>query len=71
MEKNRSAEIEKVNQAIKDCKARGISSYIMLEGKPYLVTSDGIMLYEGSTTVAYSESEQYRKIKKSQEQKSG
>ena len=48
-------EIEKVNKAIQDCKAKGISKYINVNGRTYLVTSDGVMLYEGTATVAYSQ----------------
>ncbi len=48
--------IEKVNKAIEDCKAKGTSTYITLKGKPYLVTPQGVMSYEGTATVAYSQS---------------
>ena len=54
--------IEKVNQAIKDCKAKGTSTYITVNGKPYLVTSQGAMSYEGTITAAYSQSSQYREM---------
>ena len=55
-------EIEKVNRAIDDCKARGTSTYITVNGKTYLVTPHGVMSYEGTITVAYSQSQQYREI---------
>ena len=54
--------IEKVNQAIEDCKARGTSTYVTVNGKPYLVTSHGAMSYEGTTTAAYSQSRQYTEM---------
>ncbi|VEP15643.1 hypothetical protein H1P_3550006 [Hyella patelloides LEGE 07179] len=53
-------EIEKMNRAIKDCQAKDTSTYVTLDGKPYLVTPYGAMSYEGTTTVAYSQSKQYR-----------
>ena len=62
--------IEKVNKAIEDCKAKGISTYITVNGKPYLVTSEGAMSYEGTTTGAYLQSRQYREMEAKQEEKS-
>ena len=52
--------IEKVKKAIDYCKAKGTSTYVTVNGKPYLVTSQGAMSYEGTTTAAYSQSRQYR-----------
>ena len=52
----RKEEIEKLNRTIQDCKARGTNTYITLNGKPYLVTPQGVMSYEGTATVAYSQS---------------
>ena len=49
-------EVEKMEQTIKDCKKNKTSKYIIFNGRPYLVTPDGPMLYEGTTTVAYSQS---------------
>ena len=54
-----SKEIEKANQAFQQCRANKTSTYISLNGKPYLVTPHGILSYEGTTTVVYSESQQY------------
>ncbi len=59
---DRREEIEKVNRAIQDCKAKGTSTYINVEGKTYLVTAGGVMLYEGTATVLYSQSRQYREM---------
>lgn len=50
--------IEKVNQAIEYCKAKGTSTYVTVNGKPYLVTSEGAMPYEGTATAVYSQSRQ-------------
>lgn len=58
----RREEIEKVNRAIQDCKAKGTSTYINVNGKTYLVTAQGVMSYEGTATVAYSQSGQYREM---------
>jgi hypothetical protein len=49
-------ELEKMEQAIEDCKKNNTSNYMIFNGKPYLITPDGAMLYEGTTTVAYSQS---------------
>ena len=54
--------IENVHKAIEECKARGTSRYVTVNGKPYLVTAQGAMSYEGTTTAAYSQSRQYREI---------
>ena len=55
--------IEKVNQAIKDCQAKGTNTYVTVNGKPYLVTPQGAMSYEGTTTAAYLQLRQSRKIR--------
>ena len=60
--KYRREEIEKVKRAIQDCKAKETSTYITVNGKIYLVTPHGVMSYEGTTTVAYSQSKQYREM---------
>ena len=59
---DRREEIEKVNRAIQKCKTKGTSTYINVEGKIYLVTACGVMLYEGVGTVLYSQSRQYREM---------
>ncbi len=65
----RREEIEMVNKAIQDCKAKGISTYITVNGITYLVTPHGVMSYEGTATVAYSQSKQCREMaEKSEEQ---
>lgn len=51
--------IEKVNKAIEYCKAKGTSTYVTVNGKPYLVTSQGAMPYEGTGTAVYSQSRQH------------
>ena len=51
-------ELDKMDKAIAECKKNKTSKYIILHGKPYLVTPNGPMLYEGTTTVAYSQSKQ-------------
>ncbi len=53
---------EKVNRAIQDCKAKETSRYITFKGKPYLVTPHGAMSYEGTATVAYSQSPQCQEM---------
>ena len=58
----RKKEIEKVNRAIHDCKAQGTSTFITINGITYLVTAHGVMSYEGTATVAYSQSRQYREM---------
>ncbi len=58
----RREEIEKMNRAIHDCKAKGTSTYITINGITYLVTAQGVMSYEGTATVAYSQSRQYREM---------
>ena len=65
----RREEIEKVNRVIEDCKARGTSTYITVNGKTYLVTPHGVISYEGTTTVAYSQSQQYLEISEKNEKK--
>lgn len=60
----RREELEKVKKAIQDCKAKGTSTYISVNGKTYLVTCDGVMSYEGTATVAYSQSKQCREMNK-------
>ncbi len=60
--KYRREEIEKVKRAIQDCKAKETSTYITVNGKIYLVTPHDVMLYEGTTTVVYSQSKQYREM---------
>lgn len=59
---DRREEIEKVNRAIQNCKAKGTTAYISVDGKIYLVTARGVMLYEGTGTVLYSQSRQYREM---------
>lgn len=49
-------ELERVNRAIQDCKEKGTSTYITVKGNTYLVTPHGLMSYEGTATVAYSQS---------------
>lgn len=51
-------ELEKMEQAIKDCQKNKTSKYMIVKGKPYLITPNGVMLYEGTTTVVYSQSQQ-------------
>jgi len=62
--------IEEVKRVIQDCKAKETSTYITINGKPYLVTSHGAMSYEGTATVAYSQSRQYREMPEKNEEKS-
>ncbi len=65
----RREEIEMVNRAIQECKAKGTSSYMTVNGRTYLVTPYGVMSYEGTATVAYSQSKKCREMaKKSEEQ---
>ena len=67
--KYRREEIEKIDRAIQECKAKGTSTYITVHGITYLVTAHGAMPYEGTATVAYSQSRQYREMaEKSEEQ---
>ncbi len=58
----RREEREKLNKAREDCQARKTSTYITLNGQTYLVTPQGVMSYEGTTTVAYSQSPQAREM---------
>ena len=60
--KYRQEEIEKVNRTIQDCKAKGTSTYITINGITYLVTPHGVMSYEGTATVAYSQSRQCKEM---------
>jgi|GEM_PF-3746968 len=68
--KYRKEEIEKVDRAIQDCKAKKTSTYITVHGITYLVTDRGIMPYEGTATVAYSQSRQYREMTEKDEEQS-
>ncbi len=65
----RKEEIEKVNRALESCKAKGTSTYLTVKGKTYLITPNGVMSYEGTTTVAYSQSKQYREMSAKNEEK--
>ncbi|MBE9046816.1 hypothetical protein IQ255_20785 [Pleurocapsales cyanobacterium LEGE 10410] len=40
---HRKEEIAMVNRAIQECKAKGTSTYITVNGRPYLVTPHGVM----------------------------
>ncbi len=55
-------EVEKINRARQECKNEATSKYVNVNGKIYLVTSHGVMSYEGTATVAYSQSQQYKDI---------
>lgn len=65
----RQEEIEKVNRVLERCKAKGTSTYLTVKGKTYLITPKGVMSYEGTTTVAYSQSRQYREMSAKNEEK--
>ena len=52
-----SHEKEKLDRAIRECQSKKTSKYIILNGKPYLITPDGVMSYEGTSTTTYSQSQ--------------
>ncbi len=55
-------EVEKINRARQECSNEATSKYVNVNGKIYLVTAHGVMSYEGTATVAYSQSQQYQDI---------
>lgn len=55
-------EKDKLARAVKECQTKQTSKYITLNGKPYLITPDGVMCYEGSSTTAYLQSIKEKKI---------
>ncbi len=58
----RKEEIEMINRAIQECKAKGTSTYVTVNGRTYLVTPHGVMSYDGTATVAYSQSQKCREM---------
>ena len=55
-------EVEKINRARQECKNEATSKYVNVNGKIYLVTAHGVMSYEGTGTVAYSQSQECKDI---------
>ena len=54
-------EKEKLNRVIKECRTKKTSKYIILNRKPYLITPEGVMSYEGTSTTTYSQSQKHTK----------
>jgi hypothetical protein len=57
-----SREKDKLATAVKECQTQQTCKYITLNGKPYLITPEGVIAYEGSLTTAYTKSIKKKKI---------